>query len=36
MSSGNRGLDKLESNLTPKQAVMLWMSEAHQFQTLEE
>ena len=36
MSSGNRRLDKLESNLTPKQAAVLWMAEAHQFQTLEE
>jgi len=36
MGSGNRRLDKLESHLTPKQAVMLWMAEAHQFETLEE
>ena len=36
MSSGNRRLDKLESHLTPRQAVLLWMAEAHQFQTLEE
>ncbi len=36
MGSGNRRLDKLESQLTPTQAILLWMAEAHQFQTLEE
>ncbi len=36
MSSANRRLDKLESNLTPKQAMLHWMSGAHSFQTLEE
>ncbi len=36
MTSGKRRLHKLESHLTPKQAVLLWMAEAHQFQTLEE
>ncbi len=36
MGSRNSRLDKLESHLTPKQAVLLWMAEAHQFQTLEE
>lgn len=35
MGSGNRRLDKLESNLTPKQAALLWMAEAHKFDTLE-
>ena len=36
MSSGNRRLDKLESHLTPKQAILLWMAEAHQSETLED
>ncbi len=36
MSRGNRRLDKLESNLTPKQAMLRWMMEAHQFGSLEE
>ncbi len=36
MGSRNSRLDKLESHLTPKQAMLLWMSEAHQFGTLEE
>ncbi len=31
-----RRLDKLESNLTPKQAMLHWMAEAHQFGSLEE
>ena len=35
MGSGNRRLDKLESNLTPKQAALLWMAEAHNFDTPE-
>ncbi len=35
MSSANRRLDKLESNLTPKQAALLWMAEAHKVDTLE-
>ena len=36
MTSGKRRLDKLESNLTPKQAMLHWMAEAHQFGSLEE
>ena len=35
MTSGKRRLDKLEEHLTPKQAALLWMAEAHQFETLE-
>ena len=29
-------LDKLEGALTPKQAFLLWMEEAHQHQTIED
>ena len=36
MSSGNRRLDKLEGNLTPKQAALLWMADSHQFDTMNE
>ncbi len=36
MTSGKRRLDKLESHLTPKQAMLRWLVEAHQFQTLQE
>ena len=36
MGSWSTRLDKLESHLTPGQAVLLCMAEAHQFQTLEE
>ncbi len=36
MTSGKRRLDKLESNLTPKQAMLHWMVEAHNFGSLEE
>ncbi len=35
MTSGKRRLDNLEGHLTPKQAALLWMAEAHQFETLE-
>ena len=35
MSGGKRRLEKLEGHLTPKQAALLWMAEAHQFETLE-
>ncbi len=35
MTSGKRRLEKLEGHLTPKQAALLWMAEAHQFGTLE-
>ncbi len=34
MTSGKRRLDKVESNLTPKQAMLHWMVEAHQFGSL--
>ncbi len=30
----NRRLHKLEMSLTPRQAVILWMTEAHQFPSL--
>ncbi|MFQ6028639.1 MAG: hypothetical protein ACE5Q6_14225 [Dehalococcoidia bacterium] len=36
MKSSKRRLDKIELHLTPRQAVLLWMEEAHQFGTLEE
>ena len=34
MSSGKRRVEKLESGLTPKEAFLLWMQEAHSFETL--
>ena len=34
MSSGNRRLDKLKSHLTPKQAVLLWLQDAHAYHTV--
>ncbi|MFQ6030895.1 MAG: hypothetical protein ACE5Q6_25800 [Dehalococcoidia bacterium] len=34
MSSGKRRLAKLEGHLTPKQAALLWMNDAHQFGTM--
>ena len=36
MTSGKRRLDKLEGNLTPKQAALLWLADAHQFDTMNE
>ena len=36
MTSGKRRLDKLEVNLTPKQAALLWLADAHQFDTMNE
>jgi hypothetical protein len=36
MSSGKRRLDKLEVSLTPKQAILLWMAEAHRHDTMEQ
>ncbi|MFQ6026826.1 MAG: hypothetical protein ACE5Q6_04840 [Dehalococcoidia bacterium] len=36
MTSGRRRLDKLEGQLTPKQTALLWMAEAHQFETMTE
>jgi hypothetical protein len=36
MASSKRRLDKLEVSLTPKQAILLWMEEAHQYDTMEQ
>jgi hypothetical protein len=36
MTSSKRRLDKLEVFLTPKQAILLWMEEAHQHDTMEQ
>jgi hypothetical protein len=36
MSSGKRRLDKLEVSLIHKQAIFLWMEEAHQHDTMGE
>ena len=36
MSREKQRLNQLESNLTPRQAVLLCMEEAHQFGTMEE
>jgi hypothetical protein len=36
LKSSARRLDKLQSSLTPKQAFLLWMSEAHQYRCLED
>ena len=36
MTSGIRRIEKLESGLTPKQAILLWVQEAHAFNTIEE
>jgi len=36
MSQGEQRLDRVESSLTPKQAVILWMQEAHQFPSLDD
>jgi hypothetical protein len=36
MSASKRRLDKLEVSLTPKQAILLWMEEAHQYDTMEQ
>jgi hypothetical protein len=36
MTSSKRRLDKLELSLTPKQAILLWMEEAHQYDTMEQ
>ena len=32
----NRRVEKLESGLTPKQAILLWLQEAHAFNGIEE
>ena len=36
MSGGMRRVEKLETGLTPKQAILLWLQEAHAFNTIEE
>jgi hypothetical protein len=36
MTSSKRRLDKLEVSLTPKQAILLWMEEAHRHDTMEQ
>ena len=36
MSNAKRRLDQLESGLTPKQAMLLWLQEAHAFRGIEE
>ena len=36
MTNRKQRMDKLETSLTPRQAVLLWMAEAHQFGTMEE
>ncbi len=35
MSNAKRRLDQLESGLTPKQAILLWLQEAHAFRGIE-
>ena len=32
----NRRVEKLETGLTPKQAIMMWLQEAHAFKNIEE
>ena len=36
MNNGKRRVEKLESDLTPKQAILLWLQEAHSFNRIEE
>ena len=36
MSSGKRRVEKLETNLTPKQAIVMWFQEAHRFNGVED
>ena len=36
MTTAKRRIDKLETGLTPKQAILLWLQEAHSFNTIEE
>ena len=36
MSTAKRRVEKLESGLTPKQAILLWLQEAHAFNGIEE
>ena len=36
MTTAKRRIDKLVTGLTPKQAILLWLQEAHAFNTIEE
>ncbi len=36
MTTRKQRMNKLESDLTPTQAVLFWMNEAHQFETIQE
>ena len=36
MTTAKRRVEKLESGLTPKQAILMWLQEAHAFNTIEE
>ncbi len=36
MSGGIRRVEKLETGLTPKQAILLWFQEAHSFKDIQE
>ncbi len=36
MSMGMRRVQKLETNLTPKQAILLWFQEAHAFNNIQD
>ncbi len=36
MSGGKRRVEKLRTGLTPKQAILLWLQEAHAFNAIEE
>jgi hypothetical protein len=36
MTNNSRRLDKIEVSLTPKQAILFWMEEAHQHDTMEQ
>ena len=36
MKLEKRRIEKLETGLTPKQAILLWLQEAHAFNTIEE
>jgi hypothetical protein len=36
MTNNSRRLDKLQLSLTPKQAILFWMEEAHQYDTMDQ
>ena len=36
MSQSKKRIEKIEGSLTPKQAVILWMQEAHQYRNMSE